>query len=128
MSYYICKVIDLEFDQAVDSIMESLKGQGFGILTDIDVRAKFKEELDLDFRRYRILGACDPKSAYKALKVEDKIGVLFPCNVIVQQTSTGQVEVAAMDPSAMMENIGNRGVSLIARDDRNRLAAAIDGM
>jgi len=126
MTYYISKIVDLTFDEAVDAVTDSLMEQGFGILTEIDVQAKFKEKLGLAFRKYLILGACDPKSAYKALQAEDKIGVLLPCNVIVQETSAAQVEIAAMDPSAMMESIANRALSELAKDVRDRLAAALD--
>ncbi len=126
MDYYISKSVDLGFNEAVEAVTNSLKEQGFGILTEIDVQEKLKEKLDVDFRKYRILGACDPKSAYKALKADDKIGVLLPCNVIVQETLAGGVEIAAMDPVAMMENIENPAVSVIARDVRDRLAAALD--
>ena len=126
MTYYISKIVDLTFDEAVDAVTDSLMEQGFGILTEIDVQAKFKEKLGLAFRKYLILGACDPKSAYKALQAEDKIGVLLPCNVIVQETSAAQVEIAAMDPSTMMESIDNRALSELAKDVRDRLAAALD--
>jgi uncharacterized protein (DUF302 family) len=126
VTYYISKIVDLTFDEAVDAVTDSLMEQGFGILTEIDVQAKFKEKLGLAFRKYLILGACDPKSAYKALQAEDKIGVLLPCNVIVQETSAAQVEIAAMDPSAMMESIDNRALSELAKDVRDRLAAALD--
>ena len=126
MTYYISKIVDLTFDEAVNAVTDSLMEQGFGILTEIDVQAKLKEKLGVDFRKYLILGACDPKSAYKALQAEDKIGVLLPCNVIVQETADAEVEIAAMDPSAMMESIDNRALSEIAQDVRDRLAAALD--
>ena len=126
LRYYISKIVDLKFDQAVEAVTNALNSEGFGVLTDIDVQAKFKEKLDTDFRKYLILGACDPKSAYKALQADDKVGVLLPCNVIVQETPDGKVEIAAMDPSAMMEHIENRALSLIAREVRDRLQAVID--
>ena len=126
MTYYISKIVDLTFDEAVNAVTDSLMEQGFGILTEIDVQAKLKEKLGVDFRKYLILGACDPKSAYKALQAEDKIGVLLPCNVILQETADAEVEIAAMDPSAMMESIDNRALSEIAQDVRDRLAAALD--
>ena len=126
MTYYISKIVDLTFDEAVNAVTDSLMEQGFGILTEIDVQAKLKEKLGVDFRKYLILGACDPKSAHKALQAEDKIGVLLPCNVILQERADAEVEIAAMDPSAMMESIDNRALSEIAQDVRDRLAAALD--
>ena len=102
MNYYFNKTLNLSFDKAIARVTEELKKEGFGILTDIDVKATLKQKLDVEFRKYRILGACNPPFAYKALQTEDKIGTMLPCNVIVQEISDGQVEVTAIDPLASM--------------------------
>ena len=128
MSYYISKIVDASFDDTVQAVIKSLGEQGFGILTDIDVQGTLKKKLDIDFRKYRILGACNPRFAYKALEVEDKIGVMLPCSVIVQERSDGKIEVAAMDPAAAMESIGNRALVKIAHDVRDRLDAALNDL
>jgi uncharacterized protein (DUF302 family) len=128
MSYYINKIVETPFDETVEAVTKALREQGFGILTDIDIQATLKKKLEIDFRQYRILGACNPQFAHKALQVEDKIGVMLPCSVIIQDTPDGKVEVAAMDPAAAMESISNPGLSEIARKVRDRLAAAIDDL
>ena len=128
MSYYINKIIEMPFDETVEAVTKALSEQGFGILTDIDIQATLKKKLETDFRQYRILGACNPQFAHKALQVEDKIGVMLPCSVIIQDTPDGKVEVAAMDPAAAMESRSNPGLSEIARKVRDRLAAAIDDL
>lgn len=98
MAYYFSKILNLSFDEAVSKVTEELKKEGFGILTDIDVQATLKKKLNVDFRKYRILGSCNPPFAYQALLKEDKIGTMLPCNVIVQEMPGGKVEVAAIDP------------------------------
>ena len=107
MSYYFSKTMEMSFDQAVARVTEELKKEGFGILTQIDVKDKMKEKLNVDFRNYIILGACNPPFAYKALQAEDKIGTMLPCNVIVQENAEGNVEVAAIYPIASMQAIQN---------------------
>lgn len=106
MSYYIAKTVPGAFDDAIMRVTEALKKEGFGVLTDIDVAATLKKKIDVDFRPYRILGACNPKMAHGALSVEDKIGVMLPCNVIVQQADEG-IEVAAVDPVESLGRVGN---------------------
>ena len=98
MSYYFTKIVDASFDEAVEKVTEELKKEGFGILTEIDVKETLKKKLNVDFRRYKILGACNPPFAYKALTAENKIGTMLPCNVIVQEISGRQVEITAIDP------------------------------
>ena len=98
MAYYFTKKVDLSFDETVTKVTEELKKRGFGVLTEIDVQTTLKKKLDVDFRPYRILGACNPPFAYKALLAEDKIGTMLPCNVVVQELEGGQIEVAAVDP------------------------------
>jgi uncharacterized protein (DUF302 family) len=114
MSYHFSKTVRLPFDQAIAAVTAKLKEQGFGVLTEIDVKATLKQKLDVDFRPYRILGACNPKFAYQALQAEDKIGTMLPCNVIVQEIAPGQVEVSAVDPVASMQAIKNPELGLIA--------------
>jgi uncharacterized protein (DUF302 family) len=121
MSYHFSKRLDVPFDQAVSRVTEVLKREGFGLLTDIDVSATLKAKLGEDFRPYKILGACNPQLAHRALQLEDKIGTLLPCNVIVQQHAAGAVEVSAVDPVASMQAIGNPGLAEVAKEVQARL-------
>ena len=107
MSYYFSEVLALGFDEAVTQVIDKLKDQGFGIITEIDVTKTLKSKLGVEFRPYRILGACNPALALEALKLEDKVGTMLPCNVIVQELTPGQVEVASIDPVASMAAIDN---------------------
>ncbi len=109
-------------------VTDALKEEGFGILTEIDVRATMKKKLDKDFRDYRILGACNPPLAHQALLAEDKIGTMLPCNVIVQATENGGVEVAAVDPAASMQAVDNAGLARIAETVRDKLKHVIDAL
>lgn len=127
MTYYIAKTVSGEFDDVIARVTEALKAEGFGVLTDIDVKATLKKKIDVDFRPYRILGACNPKMAYKALSAEDKIGVMLPCNVIVQQTDEG-VEVAAVDPVASMQAVDNPGLADIAGPVKDALARVVEAL
>lgn len=126
MSYYFSKTVNLSFDKAIAGVTEELGKEGFGILTDIDVKATLKKKLDVEFRRYRILGACNPPYAYKALQAEDKIGTMLPCNVVVQETADGKVEVTAIDPLASMQAVANPALKKIAGEISNRLKRVID--
>ena len=121
MSYYYTKVVDLPFERTLERTIDSLKDEGFGVLTDIDVKATLKKKLDVDFRNYRILGACNPPFAYKALQAERMIGAMLPCNVIVQEAGEGKTEVAAIDPIASMQAIDNPGLGSIAKEVREKL-------
>lgn len=114
MEYYFTKTITGSFENAIEKVTEALKGEGFGILTEIDIKATLKKKLDVDFYNYKILGACNPPFAYKALLAEDKIGTMLPCNVIVQEKVAGQVEVSAVDPMASMQAIENAELKEIA--------------
>lgn len=125
MSYYYARTVDLPFDTAVARVTEELKKEGFGVLTDIDVRDTLKKKLDVKFRPYRILGACNPPFAYQALQAEDKIGTMLPCNVIVQQVAGG-CEVAAIDPVASMMAVDNAGLGEVAREIQARLRRVVD--
>ncbi|MGD9139934.1 MAG: DUF302 domain-containing protein [bacterium] len=107
MSYCYSKVVALSFDEAIARVTEELGKEGFGVLTEIDVKATLRKRLDVDFRDYRILGACNPPYAYEALKAEERIGLMLPCNVIVRVTAEGETEVAAINPAASMAAVGN---------------------
>ena len=114
MSYYFSKIVTYDFDTAIEKTTEALKTEGFGVLTEIDVKATLKKKLDVDFRKYRILGACNPQYAYKAFMTEDKIGTMLPCNFVVQELDDGRVEVACIDPVASMRSIENQELSNVA--------------
>ena len=128
MSYYFSKIVDDNFDDAIERVTKHLADAGFGVLTTIDVSATLKKKLDVDFQRYTILGACNPGFAYKALQAEDKIGVMLPCNVIVQETKDGKVEVAAVDPMASMMAIQNETLGSVATQVQGMLKNVIDGL
>lgn len=126
MSYYFSKTLAVPFDEAVVRVTAELKKDGFGVLTDIDVKKTLNEKLGVDFRKYRILGACNPSFAHKALLAEDKIGTMLPCNVIVQELADGLVEVAAIDPLASMQAVQNQELGTIGLEVRNKLKAVVD--
>ena len=128
MSYYFSKTLHLPFDEAVDRVTEELKKEGFGVLTDIDVKATLKKKLDVDFRRYRILGACNPPFAHAALMAEDKIGTMLPCSVIVQETPEGAVEVSAIDPIASMQAVRNPALSDVANQVQAKIKRVVDNL
>ncbi|HET8885798.1 MAG TPA: DUF302 domain-containing protein [Salinimicrobium sp.] len=126
MSYYFSKVLDNSFEETIDKVTKELKEEGFGILTEIDVKETFKKKLDVDFRKYRILGACNPQMAHKAISAESKIGTMLPCNVIVQETENGKTEVSAVDPVASMTAIENEDLGGIAQEVRAKLKTVIE--
>jgi len=126
MSYYFSKTINMTFDEAIDHVTKALSHEGFGVLSDIDVQATLKKKLDVDFRRYRILGACNPDFAHKALLSEDKIGTMLPCNVVVQELDDEKIEVAAVDPIASMSAVGNSELVDIASQVQQKLKSVIE--
>lgn len=126
MSYYFTKTLQAGFDTAVARVTEELKREGFGILTEIDMQAALKEKLGVDFRRYKILGACNPPFAHQAVQAEPYIGTMLPCNVVVQEHSPGQVEVSAVDPVASMAAVKNEKLAAIAGDVRERLKRVVE--
>jgi len=128
MSYYFSKILVIPFEEGIIKVTEGLKKEGFGILTEIDVKATLKKKLDVDFRNYRILGACNPSFAYQALQAEDKIGTMLPCNVIVQEVSPGRVEISAVDPVASMQAIQNPKLGELAGKVRARLKHVIENL
>lgn len=128
MSYHISKTVSGEFDQVMSKVKDELKKEGFGVLTEIDIKSTLKEKLDVDFKKYAILGACNPGLAYKALKAEDRVGTMLPCNVILQEVANGQVEVAAVNPKASMMAIENRELAEIAGDVTGKLEKVIENV
>jgi uncharacterized protein (DUF302 family) len=126
MSYYFSRTVEGDFDDVIARMTRALKDQGFGVLTEIDVAGTLKKKLQVDFRRYRILGACNPPFAYKALQLENKIGTMMPCNVIVQETGPGKVEVAAVDPAASMQAVDNADLAAVAGEVRERLRRVVE--
>jgi len=125
MTYFISKTVDRPFDVVITDVTARLKEQGFGLLTDIDVQATLKSKIGADMGRYRILGACNPQFAHAALMIEDKLGVLLPCNVIVRETADRKVEVASVDPVAALERTGNPALQPTAAEVRRRLTQAV---
>src|SRR5262245_57639864 len=125
MSYYISKTVNSLFDAVVAEVTARLKEQGFGVLTDIDVQSTLKARIGVDMAKYRILGACNPGFAHEALQIEDKLGVLLPCNVIVRETSDRKVEVASVDPVAAMERTGNPSLRSTSEEVRRRLTQVV---
>jgi len=128
MTYHFSKTLNAPFDQAMESVTAALGQRGFGVLTTIDVKATLKKKLDVDFRPYTILGACNPNFAYQALQHEDKIGTMLPCNVIVQQRDDGKVEVSAVDPIASMQAIDNPALGAVAGEVRDLLRQTIESL
>ncbi len=126
MKYYFSKILDLSFEEAVHKVTEELKKEGFGILTEIDVKATLKKKLNVDFRKYTILGACNPPFAYEALKAERMIGTMLPCNVIVQEVGDEKTEISAVNPVASMQAIDNPKLKEIAEKVREKLRHVIE--
>lgn len=128
MSYYVGKILPIAFDDAVARTVDALKKEGFGVLTDIDVRETLKKKIGVDFPNYRILGACNPALAHEALKLESKVGTMLPCNVVVRDAGGGQTEVAAIDPVASMQAIDNPELKRAAEQVRTKLERVIAGL
>jgi len=126
MNYYFDKIVDMQFEDAIQRVTEGLKKSGFGVLTEIDVQQTLKQKIGVDISPYRILGACNPHFAYKALQVENRIGAMLPCNVIVREIDDGQIEVAAVDPVASMQAVENEKLGEISMDVRTALRSVID--
>ena len=129
MSYYFNKVLkDKSFDEAIEHVTAELKKEGFGVLTEIDIKKTLKNKIDVDFKKYKILGACNPHFAYKALQSEDKIGLLLPCNVIVEEHENGEVEVSAVDPIASMGTVENENLGDLAVEVQQKLIKVIESL
>lgn len=128
MSYHFSKTLDTTFEEAIERTTEALKEEGFGVLTEIDIKATLKKKLDVDFKKYQILGACNPPLAHKALSAEDHIGLMLPCNVIVQEHEDGSVEISAVDPVASMQAVNNDELGEIAQQVRDLLKKVINNL
>jgi uncharacterized protein (DUF302 family) len=128
MDYHITRTVRTSFEETLQKVEAALADQGFGVLTEIDVAATLKKKLDVEFRPYKILGACNPHFAYQALQGEDKIGTLLPCNVVVQQTTDGRVEVSAMNPLVAMQMISNPDVHKVAEEVTRRLRQVLESV
>jgi uncharacterized protein (DUF302 family) len=128
MEYYFSKMLNVSFDEAVKQINEALKTEGFGVISEINMHDKLKEKLGVDFKRYKILGACNPPYAYKALQAEDKIGTMMPCNVLVIEQGQNKIEIAAVNPIASMQAITNPSLGNIALEVTNKLKKVIDNL
>lgn len=128
MSYYFAKTLNMDFDRAIDRVTQALKEEGFGIISTIDVQATLKQKIGVEFHPYRILGACNPNLAYEALSVEDKVGTMLPCNVVVQAWDDGSTEVAAIDPLASMQAITNPKLEATAKDVRAKLQKVVESL
>jgi len=128
MSYYFSTLTDLNYEDAVVKTIEELKKEGFGVLTEIDVKATLKNKIDVDFPRYIILGACNPQFAHKALLAEEHIGAMLPCNVVVRENKAGQTEVFAVDPISSMSAVENADLAPIAQQVQQKLKAVIENI
>lgn len=128
MIYNTSKTVSLSYEDAINKVTEELKKEGFGVLTEIDVKETLRKKLDVDFRKYKILGACNPPLAYKALTTEENIGVMLPCNVIVQEAPDGSVRVSAINPMVAMQSVGNENLGEIAAEVSGKLKRVIDNI
>ncbi|WP_431134642.1 DUF302 domain-containing protein [Psychroserpens mesophilus] len=126
MNYYFKKILKTDFKNSIEKVTEALKEQGFGVLTEIDIKETLKKKLDVDFNNYKILGACNPPYAHKTLLAENKIGTMLPCNVIVQELDSGDIEVSAVNPMASMQAVNNQDLKGIAEEITDKLKAVID--
>lgn len=128
MKYYIEKTTEYGFNQAIEKVTEELKKEGFGVLSEINIHEQLKDKLNVDFRKYKILGACSPSNAYEALKFENKIGTMLPCNVIVQELENGKIEVAAVNPVASMMAVDNPKLIQVANEIKEKLQRVIHAL
>lgn len=128
MSYYFSKILNQDFDSAIETVKGALKNEGFGVLSDIDIKTTLKEKIDVDFKKYRILGACNPPLAHQALSAEDKIGLMLPCNVVVIEQEGGKTEVAAVDPVASMQAVSNDDLGETASSVQAKLKKVIESL
>ncbi|CAN5369358.1 DUF302 domain-containing protein [soil metagenome] len=128
MNYHFSKTTDYDFETAIEKVTSELKKEGFGILTSIDLKETLKQKLNVEFKKYRILGACNPQFAYLALQAEDKIGTMLPCNVVVQEHENGKVEISAVDPVASMNAIKNDALGKVAEEIREKLKRVIENL
>ncbi|MCX6170531.1 MAG: DUF302 domain-containing protein [Ignavibacteriales bacterium] len=128
MSYYNFKIVDTPFEDAIANVTTELQKEGFGILTEIDVKETLKKKLDVEFRKYKILGACNPPNAYKALQAEENIGVLLPCNVVVQQREDGKIQVSIVNPMESMQAVQNDKLADVAKEISEKLKRVLESL
>lgn len=128
MAYYNSKIVNYTFEEAISKLLEELTKEGFGVLTQIDVQETLKKKLNVDFRRYKIFGACNPPLAYKALSKEENIGVLLPCNIIVQEKDSGEVQVSTVNPMESMQAVGNRELEEVASEVSAKLKRVLESL
>ena len=128
MKYYNTKIVDYSFDEALQKVADELKKEGFGVLTEIDVKETLKKKIDVDFRNYKILGACNPSFAHKALSAEENIGVLLPCNFIVQENLDGKIQISSVNPTVSMQNVQNPNLEPIAKEVTEKLTRVMDNL
>jgi uncharacterized protein (DUF302 family) len=128
MSYHTSTTVKFSYEDAINKVTEELKKEGFGVLTEIDVKETLKKKLDVDFRKYKILGACNPPLAFRALSTEENIGVMLPCNVIVQEKPDGTVQVSAINPMVAMQSVGNENLNEVASEVSSKLKKVIDSL
>ena len=127
-TYYFNKTLEMSFEDAIARVTEELKKEGFGVLTEVDVQATLKKKLNADFRPYRILGACNPPLAHQALQAESHIGLMLPCNIIVQDAGNGRIDVAAIDPLVAMARVDNSGLEPVAVEAQSKLKRVIENL
>jgi len=128
MSYFISKILSTTFESAIQEVTEKLKEEGFGVLTEIDIKETLKNKIDIDFRKYKILGACNPPNAYKALLSEPYIGLLLPCNIVIQETDDGKIDVSAVNPKSSMQAVNNPDLKNIAQEISEKLEKVIKSL
>ncbi len=129
MDYYLHKILkDSSFEQAIENVTVELKKEGFGVLTEIDVKKTLKEKINVDFKKYKILGACNPHYAYKALQAEDKIGVFLPCNVVVEERDGGDIEISIIDPNSMMSAINNKSMDSFGKEVQEKFNRILENL
>lgn len=128
MKYYNTKIVEYSFDEALQKVADELKKEGFGVLTEIDVKETLKKKIDVDFRNYKILGACNPSFAHKALSAEENIGVLLPCNFIVQENLDGKTQISSVNPTVSMQNVQNPNLEPIAKEVTEKLTRVMDNL
>jgi uncharacterized protein (DUF302 family) len=128
MSYFINKIVETDFNTTIEKVIKHLESEGFGVLSEIDVQETLKKKLDVDFRKYKILGACNPPNAYKAISSEPYIGLMLPCNIVIQETDEGKTDVSAVNPQASMQAVQNQELISIAGEIKNKLERVIKSL
>jgi uncharacterized protein (DUF302 family) len=128
MKYYNTKIVDYSYDEALVKVAEELKKEGFGVLTEIDVKETLKNKIDVDFRRYKIMGACNPSFAHKAISTEDNLGVLLPCNFVVQENKDGKTQISSVNPLISMQSVENANLEPIAKEVSEKLSRVMSNL